>query len=193
MRMWGTWGLNVAVLTLLAVGAVAIAGDSSGTPTQNNSKDQWFPWLKGTSDDTSDETSKETLNKPDPEMAREAKATLALAHSKAEVAKAEAARAREQHSLLRRLAVCDQLKLVAVENKDDALLARADQLEQRAQAVYNLRIARIDGTSSGPALGSPGRKEDVGDNAFERRKIEDGPTFVVPAKEAAGHAQAGED
>jgi hypothetical protein len=52
-------------------------------------------------------------------------------------------RSREEATLLRRLAVCDQLKLIAIQNKDDDLLRQAEQLEQRVQAVYAEHIAHL--------------------------------------------------
>jgi hypothetical protein len=58
-------------------------------------------------------------------------------------------RAREEAALLRRLAVCDQLKLIAVRTKDDALLNQADHLEEQAQAVYARRIASLPASRAG--------------------------------------------
>jgi hypothetical protein len=68
--------------------------------------------------------------------------------AKAEAAKAAAlnadkARAREEANLLRRLAVCDQLRLIASKTNDDTLARHADELDQRARDVYAQRIARL--------------------------------------------------
>lgn len=54
-----------------------------------------------------------------------------------------AERAREQAALLRRLAVCDQLRTVAARKQDDALMRRADALDERAWDIYTRRVAHL--------------------------------------------------
>ena len=53
--------------------------------------------------------------------------------------------AREKAALLRRLAVCDRLWDIAVETKDEELLRKSDQLNQRACDIYNKRWAHLGG------------------------------------------------
>jgi hypothetical protein len=66
-----------------------------------------------------------------------------------------AERAREQATLLRRLAVCDQLRTVAARKQDDALMRRADALDERAWDIYTRRVARLP---SGRAVTEPGTR-----------------------------------
>ncbi len=68
--------------------------------------------------------------------------------AQAEAAKAAAAniaraKAREEANLLRRLAVCDQLRLIASKTNDDTLARHADELDQRARDIYTQRIAQL--------------------------------------------------
>jgi hypothetical protein len=103
----------------------------------------WFKGMFGT------EEKKEQEQKKEPESAplRKDKApakNLAPAPKPADQAsRAASERGQEQAALLRRLAVCDQLKLIAYQTKDDALLHRAEQLEDRAQSLYNQRISHL--------------------------------------------------
>lgn len=64
-----------------------------------------------------------------------------------------AERAREQATLLRRLAVCDQLRTVAARRQDDALMRRADALDEQAWDIYTRRIAHLP---AGRAVTEPG-------------------------------------
>jgi hypothetical protein len=79
---------------------------------------------------------------------KQAAAAEEKAKAEAEAAKASAAdtakaKAREEASLLRRLAVCDQLRLIASKTNDDTLARHADELDQRARDLYTQRIARL--------------------------------------------------
>jgi hypothetical protein len=56
---------------------------------------------------------------------------------------------REQAAYLRRLAVCDQLREIALQKNDDELSHQADELQAQAWAVYSKHIVSI----------SPGRTE----------------------------------
>ncbi len=55
---------------------------------------------------------------------------------------AEALRA-EQEAYLRRVAVCTELRRVALERNDPALYEQADALEQQAEQLYRLRVQRL--------------------------------------------------
>jgi hypothetical protein len=77
---------------------------------------------------------------------------------------AAAARRRETAAYLRRQAVCDRLRQVAVQNGDDALYQQAQDLEDRAWAIYQERTAGlpggaalVDGDEPAPAKGGRGR------------------------------------
>src|SRR5262249_44090942 len=79
---------------------------------------------------------------------KQASADQEKAKAQAEAAKAaamnsEKAKAREEANLLRRLAVCDQLRLIASKTNDDTLARHADELDQRARDIYTQRVARL--------------------------------------------------
>jgi hypothetical protein len=59
-----------------------------------------------------------------------------------EEVKVEALRA-EQEAYLRRVAVCTELRRVALERGDEVLYHQADELEREAEAVYRLRVGRL--------------------------------------------------
>jgi hypothetical protein len=65
---------------------------------------------------------------------------------------AEAVRA-EQDAYIRRLDVCTRLREIAAEKGDDKLAMQAADLERRATAVYEARVAKLGVKPSGkPAL-----------------------------------------
>jgi hypothetical protein len=69
------------------------------------------------------------------------KGPAADAESKAASAagSAQAVQAREREALFRRQAVCDKLRLIAAQTSNDALMRKADQLNDRAWALYQQR------------------------------------------------------
>ncbi len=56
---------------------------------------------------------------------------------------AGALRAQEEANFYRRLAVCDRLRQLAVETGDDSLDKLADELQQKADAVFKQRIDHL--------------------------------------------------
>ncbi len=54
-----------------------------------------------------------------------------------------ALRSREEATLLRRLAVCDRLKEIAIRTNDSDLLARAEALDERARTTYAQHTASL--------------------------------------------------
>jgi hypothetical protein len=71
------------------------------------------------------------------------------------VDEAAADRAREEEVLLRRLAVCDKLMEIAVRTKDQELLHRAEQLDERARTTYAQRTAYLGSSASAAPAASP--------------------------------------
>lgn len=59
---------------------------------------------------------------------------------------AAAVRAQEDANLLRRMAVCDKLRLLALETGDESLEKQADQLQQKANSVYQQRTSAPTGS-----------------------------------------------
>lgn len=66
---------------------------------------------------------------------------------------AAAFRAQEEANLLRRLAVCDRLKQLALEQGDSAMEQEAIRLEERATEVYRQRTKNL-----GPTVDKPGQE-----------------------------------
>jgi hypothetical protein len=62
---------------------------------------------------------------------------------KGPVESAAARRARETADFLRRMAVCDKLKDIAFQTNDEELLRKAEQLDQRALAVYQQHSGQV--------------------------------------------------
>jgi hypothetical protein len=62
-----------------------------------------------------------------------------------------AALKREQAEYLRRLAVCDQLREVALRNNDDSLNHQADELQAQAWTIYSKHVASL----SAPVANAP--------------------------------------
>jgi hypothetical protein len=58
---------------------------------------------------------------------------------------AAALRAQEEANLLRRLAVCDKLRELAVQTGDESLEQMADELEKKADTVYRARTTSLVG------------------------------------------------
>jgi hypothetical protein len=61
---------------------------------------------------------------------------------------AAAMRAQEEANLLRRLAVCNRLREIAVQTGDETLEQKADELEKRAGAVFTARTTVLAGGKS---------------------------------------------
>jgi hypothetical protein len=61
---------------------------------------------------------------------------------------AVAVRAKEEAAWIRRLQVCDRLKNLANQNNDDELYRQAEELEQRAWAVYLQRTAHLPASNA---------------------------------------------
>jgi hypothetical protein len=70
---------------------------------------------------------------------------------------AAAVRAQEEANFLRRLAVCDKLRQLALETGDDSLEREADVLQQKAELVYKKRTADASAVAV-PAENSRGSK-----------------------------------
>jgi hypothetical protein len=130
MRRRLVWGWGVALLIGLGTAGAALAGpkdDDAAKPSDGG----WFSgWFGGKPAEPA-----KKKDKPDPKDAAPVKPAPDR----------RAARNREEAVLLRRLAVCDKLKQVALQNGDAELERQADQLDARAWEVYNQRIANLPG------------------------------------------------
>jgi hypothetical protein len=119
------WGILVV---LAGLGAAARASDPDEGPPVDKGNTAYHRWNGG---------STERPKPPPPPPAPSAKA-------KAQDT-AAALLAQEEANFLRRQAVCDKLRRLALETGDDSLDKQADELEQKAQSVYKLRTARLHG------------------------------------------------
>lgn len=102
-----------------------------------------------------------------PEAEHEARERAEADRRKAQARAAAEARADAQAALLRRLAVCDQIRLIASQTQNEELMRRADDLDEKARVVYARRIARLPvsqvsaaafpaaGMKGGPGSGMP--------------------------------------
>ncbi len=50
---------------------------------------------------------------------------------------------RQMEAFMRRMAVCDRLRQVALQSDNEALMRQADELEMRAQEIYRQKIADL--------------------------------------------------
>jgi hypothetical protein len=137
MRSLGAWGLSLA-LVLGSGSAVSAADDGDGNDKPAASK-TGGSWLKNWFTPGGKEA-----DKPKPqEKKAEAEESRPLAKPPSAVEGAAVQRKREEAKYFRRSAVCLKLKEIAEETDDHELRRRAEQLEQRAWAVYIERTRNL--------------------------------------------------
>jgi hypothetical protein len=133
MRRLGVWGLGVGLLVCL--GTAAAAEKDAPAPDAADSCPSWFSRWFGWG-------SKPPEKKPAPPPEKTpAPKPVAVARRPSVVDEAAADGAREREIYLRRMDVCDRLMQIAVSLKDDDLMRRVEQLEERARYAYNQRTA----------------------------------------------------
>lgn len=59
------------------------------------------------------------------------------------VEREEVERQRRENALLRRMAVCDRLRMIANQTGNETLMTQANELEERANAVYRQQMAGL--------------------------------------------------
>lgn len=157
MRRRWVW----AAALLLAWGATAAAADrdeDDPIAAKENYKPTWFESLFGQKSDKKSaaldkEADKKDAGKKDADKKEADKKDAdkkepdrkPLKSVQAEEKEAAARRAKEEADLLRRQAVCDQIRQVAVQAKDDELLRQVDQLERQAWEVYTRHVRGLPG------------------------------------------------
>jgi hypothetical protein len=133
MRRGKVCWLGTAVLLGLGVPAAAQAQDSAGTPAPAPGSmsvfNQYFG-LHGKPKPPPPNANRKPAPKPAEDWLTKA-------------------RAEEWANLLRRQEVCQRLMEVAAEKHDDALLARAQELDRRAYEAYSKRMAELGGDATG--------------------------------------------
>jgi len=61
----------------------------------------------------------------------------------------------EQEAFLRRVSVCTELRRIAVNRHDDAMVRQVDELERQFSALYNARVASLGVTRAKAPLPEP--------------------------------------
>jgi hypothetical protein len=149
--------LNLTLAMILISVQATLAADAKDSDAQAGNSN-WFAQMFGPKENT---PPKKKAAAPDKDALKKQEQAAKSAKEKQDE---QAMLKREQAAYLRRLAVCAQLKEVALKNNDFALTQKAEQLEDRALAVYNKRIARLKASSAAyqadePALDmSPSRQ-----------------------------------
>jgi hypothetical protein len=176
MRKLKALGLGLALLGTSALGGKAWAegpakGDS-GAAVEGDQSPGWLarffadddqgPAWRRKAKRQKDRLEHERLENEAPKkVARKAKGRTNLDAKKSEEATPQepskhdqevAALKREQADYLRRLAVCDQLREVALKNNDENLNRQADELQAQAWTIYSKHVASL----SAPVANAPG-------------------------------------
>lgn len=136
MRRLGVWGLEVALLLGLGMPSVVLGAGKDdwddNKASQAPEQGSWFSRMFGAGKKAEPkkesacekETLKKTSERPLPPRKD-----------------AGAERARDEAAFFRRLAVCDQLKQIALQNKDDQMLRKAEELDRRVYESYSRRMS----------------------------------------------------
>jgi hypothetical protein len=172
MRRLAGRTFEIALLLGLGMAVPALAADPPDDDPDAPPKG-WHlaPWLqKKMDDDTDDTTPKPKPKKPAPKPEAAKPATPKPPPDPRPIS-----REREEKDFLRRLAVCDQLLRIAHDTHDEALERKAQQLSDRAWAVYRQRIA---------ALPAPSTK-DESDAQTVQRYLKEGPDHGRLMKDTA--------
>lgn len=167
MRKLGILGLEVALCIGLGAAAALAADGSKGSKSpasekESKSSTSWFGRWFG--------SKKEPEPKVSTKIKKGSEADSVEAEQGPTVNELAAVRARQEKTLLRRLAVCDRLMEIAVRTGDDDLLRRAEQLDERCRRAYAERTADVTAQSdelilekhlggSGASLAAPGRED----------------------------------
>jgi len=182
----GSWGLQAGFLLVALSASAALAGDPVDEPAPQpqgadhgsfaNTLSRWF----GTAP-------KPTPAKPKPVAQKK---TVAKAEAPAPkpppVDESAVQRERELAALLRRQQACLKLMQIAGDSHDEELQRKAEQLDERARAVYAQRTAHLSGArnSSFESDEKTLEKHLGGDSArstervFDARPVNPGPTHA---------------
>jgi hypothetical protein len=191
--------LSMAGLALLycfvarAEAAPTDDGDDSPPPKKKENTG-WLPWWPSSkkADDLVQSQAKESersgefpswgvvKGKKDPMTNKSDEAELVSEDQKhkAQAEKAMGMRAQEQDKLLRRLAVCDQIRMMASKSDNDELLRQADRLDEQVRAAYARRIAHLPAShvSVHVEVAPTKRKASTGPHAEDGVRRADGRT-----------------
>jgi hypothetical protein len=128
--------LTVTMLVALGTGALVRADDpdSDAAPAKTSWYARLWPWKS---------------KAPAPKAKQEASPQAEAAQKRlAAIHAASALKARAMTDWTRRVAVCDRLREIAILTNDDELRRKADQLDQRAFAMYQQSTDNLPAASS---------------------------------------------
>ena len=128
-----------ALCLFLGLAAPALAADPPAA--EETPSIPWYRWL------FLGERSKPTPPKPKPEPAARGTPVPVSRESAREAAAKQFDQ--EQRVYLQRLQAISKIRAVAVEQNDEAMLKRADDLEQQAEDIFKQRTARLTGAGGG--------------------------------------------
>lgn len=157
-----SWKLVAALLIGAGLASTATAqpmtrgGRPVGAPSPGELFNYWFgdsSELKNKSAKKDGKDSKDNKAKPTTEKKSAAKPTVAEKPETEEKPVAEKATERferEQRAFMRRLAVCDRLRQVALQTNDESLFRKADQLQEEAwsHCLERTGMVPVDGDAS---------------------------------------------
>jgi hypothetical protein len=168
----------------LPAAAVAAAPDAGDDPAKEAARGNWCSRLFGADDKPAHEPVGQKLSSADK---TEVKKSLELMKPGPAAAGA-ADLAREMANLLRRQAVCDQLRQIAIETRDEALLRQAEQLDQRAWATYSQRTGDLPGATARSSSDQETPAKHAGTVTASRGGRPDSPAQANSGKDGGGRA-----
>jgi len=175
MRRMAGWRFEVAVLLGLGLAIPALADDPPEDPDAPPKGWHLAPWLQKQVDDENPEPKP----KPKKPAAKPDAAKPAAPKPKPAADPRPLSREREQQDFLRRLAVCDQLARIAQDTHDELLEHKAQQLNDRAWAIYRARVAQIPAVTDKTETDAQALQRMLRDGPEHPRLMRDGPNSRV--------------
>jgi hypothetical protein len=129
MRRVGAWGMATALMVGLGMAAAAAAEPDSDVLTSPAKSGWWSSWF-GEKPKPKHKVEKKTIAEEPPALPNPAE--MGVVEQK-----------RQMNAVLRRMEVCDRLRMVALQSGNEELMRQADELESRAKEVYRQQTAQL--------------------------------------------------
>src|SRR6185437_17020064 len=129
MRRVGAWGMATALMVGLGMAAAAAAEPDSDVLTSPAKSGWWSSWF-GEKPKPKHKVEKKTIAEEPPALPNPAE--MGVVEQK-----------RQMNAVLRRMEVCDRLRMVALQSGNEDLMRQADELEARAREVYRQQTAHL--------------------------------------------------
>lgn len=142
MRRVEVWSMTAVLAVGLGAVAVRAADDhAESTKSSECGRSWWNPFASG----SRSQEKKPAATKPSGKTAEPAitKRPASAAKTTTAVDEAKAERAQEEKTLFRRLQACDRLKEIAMQTKDEDLLRRAEEMDERTWTLYAQHTAHL--------------------------------------------------